>query len=203
MLPHDSAGPKLNAVFWVRSTVSGLFMAARLYAKRLRGRAYWWDDLLLLASWVSLSTRCLACLMLITGNQVVNLVAICIISYCVSLGLGKHTWDVDPRNFVLLLRASNVTATLSIIASIWSKTSFALTVLRLADGWLRRLVWFLIASINVAMGVTALLAWIHCTPLEKLWDSQAEGTCWPREIVQYYNFFSAGSCIASSLCKVH
>ena len=53
LMPHDDAGPKLNAIFWVLSTVSGIFMLARLYAKRLRGRTYWWDDWLLIASWVS------------------------------------------------------------------------------------------------------------------------------------------------------
>lgn len=103
-------------------------------------------------------------------------------SHCVSLGLGKHSWDIDPGGLVSLFKAFNITATLSIAASIWSKTSFALSILRLTDGWLRGLVWFLIGPTNVAMGVSALFNWIHCTPVKKLWDFGAEGTCWPMKV---------------------
>ncbi|KAG7294608.1 hypothetical protein NEMBOFW57_004684 [Staphylotrichum longicolle] len=172
-LPHDNAGPKLNAVFWTLSAISGLFVLARFCAKRLRRRAYWWDDWLLVASWI------------------VNLAAVCIISYCISLGLGRHMWDVDPAHFVPLFQAFNVTATMSIVASIWSKTSFALTILRLTDGWLRVVVWFLIGSTNVAMGVTALINWVRCTPVQKLWDYSVEGSCWPVHVVLNYDMFSA------------
>ncbi len=126
----------------------------------------------------------------------VNLVGISIISYCISLGLGKHSWDVDPGNFAPLFKALTVAATLSITDSGWSKTSFALTILRLTDGWLRGFVWFLIGSVNVAMAVTALLNWIHCTPVERVWNFQAQGTCWPFEVVQSYDVFSAGSLTA-------
>ncbi|KAK3900422.1 hypothetical protein C8A05DRAFT_35945 [Staphylotrichum tortipilum] len=172
-LPHDDAGPKINAVFWVLSIVSGIFMMARLWAKRMRRKAYWWDDWLLLMSWL------------------VNLVGVCIISYCISLGLGKHSWDISPGNFVPLAKAFNITATMSIVASIWSKTSFALTILRLTNGWLRRLVWFLIVTTNVAMGVSALINWIHCTPIQRLWDYQVEGSCWPNNIMLHYDVFSS------------
>ncbi len=121
----------------------------------------------------------------------------CIISYCVSLGLGKHSWDIPPENFVPLARIFNVTATMSIVASIWSKTSFALTILRLTDGWLRKLVWFLIATTNVAMGMSALINWIHCTPVQKLWDFGVEGSCWPNNVMLHYDVFSSGECILS------
>ncbi len=130
------------------------------------------------------------------------MVAISVITYCISLGLGKHTWDVDPGSFAPMFKAFTVAATLSIVASIWSKTSFALTILRLTDGWLKGVVWFLIGSVNVAMGVTALLNWIHCTPVQRVWEFQAEGTCWPFEIVQYYDVFSAGSLRRSSVLSL-
>ncbi len=51
-LPHDDAGAKINAVFWVLSIVAGLLMGARFWAKRMRRKGWWWDDWMLLLAWV-------------------------------------------------------------------------------------------------------------------------------------------------------
>jgi len=52
-LPHDSIGPKLNAVIWSLPAISGGFLALRLYCKAVRSKGLWWDDWILAASWVS------------------------------------------------------------------------------------------------------------------------------------------------------
>jgi hypothetical protein len=116
-----------------------------------------------------------------------------IITYCVTLGLGKHTWDMDPMGFVSMFKAFTFAATFSIVASIWSKTSFALTILRLTTGKTRMFVWFLLISTNIAMGFTALFTWIHCIPFERLWNFTVDGTCWPDQPLLYYNYFSGGT----------
>ena len=52
-LPHDNAATKLNIVIWALNGVSAVFLALRLYCKTYRGRKLWWDDYILLVSWVS------------------------------------------------------------------------------------------------------------------------------------------------------
>jgi hypothetical protein len=52
LLPHDSAGPEANAVAWSLLAVAGAFLGLRLYCKYLGRRGLWWDDRILIASWV-------------------------------------------------------------------------------------------------------------------------------------------------------
>lgn len=53
-LPNGQSdlGPHLNRVVWLLSSFSGLFLGLRLYCKLWRRRQLWWDDYLLIASWV-------------------------------------------------------------------------------------------------------------------------------------------------------
>jgi len=108
-----------------------------------------------------------------------------------SLGYGLHIWDFDMRNMGRLLLTINVAGSFSVTAAIWSKTSFAFTLLRLTDGWVKKLVWFIIISMNIAMGLSALLPWVTCTPVQKSWDLSVEGKCWSPTVLVHYNIFSA------------
>jgi len=114
-------------------------------------------------------------------------------SAAVSLGYGKHIWDMDPTVFPPLILVSNVAGTFSILAALWSKTSFAMTVLRISTGWVRWAVWMIIVSLTVIMGAAAAFEWIKCTPVEKNWNKKLQGTCWPTEVVIYYYSFSSGT----------
>jgi hypothetical protein len=110
----------------------------------------------------------------------------------VSIGYGLHAWDFPFQNILQLTMLINVAGTLSITAAIWSKTSFAFTLLRLTHGWLKGAVWFIIISMNIAMGLSALFIWIKCAPIEKSWNGFIDGVCWSPEFIVYYNIFSAG-----------
>ena len=89
------------------------------------------------------------------------------------------------------------TGVFGICSAIWSKTSFALTLLRLTDGRMKLVVWFIIISMNVAMGISALLPFVTCTPVERSWNPTiTEGSCWDYQIVINYDIFSAGKCSA-------
>ena len=109
--------------------------------------------------------------------------------------LGRHSWDLavgDPVRFTLLLSSR---ATVTMTAIVWTKTAFAVTLLRLTDGGLKKLLWFIIISMNIAMGLTCLFFWIPCTPLEKAWRPTRylqTGSCWDPLVLQNYNIFSGG-----------
>lgn len=40
------------SVIWVMTALSGLFLSLRLYSKVSRRRRMWWDDYLIVVSWV-------------------------------------------------------------------------------------------------------------------------------------------------------
>ncbi|OLN85459.1 hypothetical protein CCHL11_08084 [Colletotrichum chlorophyti] len=177
-LPHDDYGPGLLATIWTLAFVAGAFIALRLYCKFSRGRGLWADDHFLIASWLAL---------LALGV---------FITICVSYDFGKHNWDITPGNWSWLLLYANLSGSFSIIAAAWSKTSFALTLLRIAressDRWMRYVIWFIIISINIALGLAVLFTWIQCWPVEKTWrTASTPGTCWPKRIPVTYNIFTA------------
>ena len=71
--------------------------------------------------------------------------------------------------------------------------SFALTLLRLTDGWTKWAVWFIIVSMNLAMGISALLPFVACTPIQRSWNPFiTEGHCFDPKIIVDYDIFSAG-----------
>lgn len=51
-LPHDNAGPKLNAIIWSLTAISGIVLGLRIYCRLLRRKGLWWDDVFLIAAWV-------------------------------------------------------------------------------------------------------------------------------------------------------
>lgn len=87
---------------------------------------------------------------------------------------------------------SNIAGTLSILAALWSKTGFAIMVLRIANGWQKWFIWFMILSLNLVMGAAALTEWISCTPLEKCYHPWIKGTCWDKAMIRHFFQFTAG-----------
>lgn len=98
--------------------------------------------------------------------------------------LGRHSWDlgVTPANlakFIILLSAR---ASLTLTSLGWTKTAFAVTLLRLTEGLTRRSVWFIIISLNITTILSGLVPWIQCSPLQKTWNPVVEGTCWAPKV---------------------
>jgi hypothetical protein len=57
LLATDSMGPMLNGLDWFWVSLSASFLALRLYCKRANNDRLWWDDYLLIFSWVSRTRR--------------------------------------------------------------------------------------------------------------------------------------------------
>ncbi|KAI1880957.1 hypothetical protein JX265_001197 [Neoarthrinium moseri] len=172
-LPHDDYGPQVILTVWVLSSMAFAWLALRIYCKFLRSRRLWWDDYVLIVSWV----------VLLGGNIS--------ITFAVGLGFGKHTYDINLFKFSPMLFVSNCGGSFLIVAAALSKTAFAITLLRISSGWQKSFVWFIIASINAVFGVSLLLTWIRCSPVEKAWLVWLQGTCWPYQITVNYNTFTA------------
>lgn len=53
----ENYGPQINFTIWLLTALSAMFLALRVYCKFLRHRGLWWDDHILIASWVSDSSN--------------------------------------------------------------------------------------------------------------------------------------------------
>lgn len=111
--------------------------------------------------------------------KIALLISVVMIILNLPRGFGKHIYAVDPANLSDIGLTSNIAGTFSILAASLSKTSFAVTLLRILKGRTRYLVWFIIATINITMSLSALLGWVQCSPIEKVWRVTVPGTCWP------------------------
>jgi len=54
--PSVDYGPQVNFTMWLLTALAAMFLALRLYCKFLRHRGLWWDDHVLIASWVGAPT---------------------------------------------------------------------------------------------------------------------------------------------------
>lgn len=175
----DNLGPMVLAVCWSMTGVATLFLGARLYVKfHLRhGTGLWWDDAILAASLV----------MLISFSSIVT--------YAVDLGLGRHIVDIRGSSHAVQL-AMTVAMVFSLLGAAWSKTSFALTLLRLTRSGtrLRKLVWFIIVSLNSVMVFNAVLQFIWCQPTWTIWHGgeAAGGVCWSKWVLIGYSVAAVG-----------
>ncbi|KAL2126602.1 hypothetical protein VTI74DRAFT_562 [Chaetomium olivicolor] len=173
-LSHEDLGPQLNIVFWLLTSLALVFLSLRLYCKFHRGRSLWWDDYFLIAAWISLA------------------VSAATTSVCVSLDYGKNLYDMRPENLPKMPFVAVFAGFFSVLAAAWSKTSFALTLLRLVQGWMKAFIWVIIITMNLILGTAMLFMWIKCFPFAKIWDDRIEGHCVdPKKIVTLYQW-SAG-----------
>ncbi|KAI1073234.1 hypothetical protein LB507_010845 [Fusarium sp. FIESC RH6] len=152
--------------------LSGIFLGLRLYCKVIRRRGFWWDDHVLIASWISFA------------------IALALMIYEVQLGFGRDITEVDPANVPTIALTGTIFGLFAVLSAAWSKTSFALTLIRLVDGWMNWFLWFLIVSMNIIMNLVIVFSFIKCTPAEKVWRSSVEGTCWNPLVATYYNIFA-------------
>ncbi|KAG8160809.1 hypothetical protein KVR01_009073 [Diaporthe batatas] len=163
--PNDEGfGAYINAIGWLLLSLAGIVVGARIWAKLSARKGLWWDDYIVIAAWVML-----------LADVIVTTVA-------VDAGLGKHSVPGDTLIRTMIL--STVAQTLSILGAAWSKTSFAVTLLRLTvASHVRYLVWFIIISLNIFLTFTAFLPLFSCTPVGKRFDPRVDGNCWDRTVV--------------------
>jgi len=56
---YEDLGYQIDVVSWTLTAVSGIILALRLWCKWFKHRGLWWDDNLLVVSWVSRHPRIL------------------------------------------------------------------------------------------------------------------------------------------------
>ncbi|AEO67440.1 uncharacterized protein THITE_2116320 [Thermothielavioides terrestris NRRL 8126] len=166
ILDHADYGPQLNVLVWLLLSLSGLFLFTRLYLKHSQKRGLWWDDWILLASWLALAAE--------AG----------LTAYLVSLGYGRQL--IPLKNLARFGLPSNVLSTLLIISNLWGKTSFGMTLLRIPVRRMRVCVWFILTSLTAIFTLSVVLVWVDCLPF------RTPKACVPIDVSTRYNVFSCG-----------
>ncbi|CCF44434.1 hypothetical protein CH063_03334 [Colletotrichum higginsianum] len=102
---------------------------------------------------------------------------------------GRPGFPITVDNISVLAIIGLASITCSFVGQVWSKTAFAISLLRMCDGWKKAFVWFSIISMNVLFTFSALSFWIGCVPLEKRWKPFSEGTCYDLKWVVSFGIF--------------
>jgi hypothetical protein len=191
-------GPLLNLSIWTLSGASTGFLSLRLWAKIQRGRCLWHDDYFLVAAWVGplFAPFPPSTLGKHKANQQPRrshlIIVSCIVqSVSVQFGFGKEFGAIAPELVGTARLISVIAGFFLILAACWSKTSFAITLLRISYGWTKRLVIFVICSTNFFFVASGVIHWAQCWPLRLLWEQELEGECPPIQIVNGYNMLVA------------
>ena len=86
----------------------------------------------------------------------------------VSYGYGRPFDTVALEDLEKMPTLANVAGFFSVMAALWSKTSFALTLARISDGWILRFVWGIIVTMTGIMGSSAVLVFFEIDTLVKI-----------------------------------
>jgi hypothetical protein len=108
--------------------------------------------------------------------------------------MGQHLKNISPTDLPTALMLSYIGRFFGIIALAFSKSSFAVTLLRLTiDRWQRIVLWFIILSLNISLGLCALFLFVQCTPVEKAYILSTPGSCWPQQVTIGFSIFAGGT----------
>ena len=112
--------------------------------------------------------------------------------------LGRHSWDLNLNDanissFLIILSSR---ASVTITAIVWTKTAFAVTLLRLTTGAAKHFVWFIIITLTIFGAVSAMVPWIQCGPVEKTWNPAMAGTCWENGVGTKIWIATGGECLS-------
>lgn len=166
-------GPMMLGVCWSMTGLAAVFLGLRIYVKLSTHRKLYWDDFLLIASWFMLAA--------FSGTT----------THGVAYGLGLHHAFANPDSMIELQLNVVIATVFSVLGAAWSKTSFAITILRLTTGGLHYMIWFVIVSMNTVLTFNAVLQFLWCQPVYVAWNAGRGGTCWDKKVIIYYSIAAA------------
>lgn len=149
---------QVNWGIWSLFVGATAFLALRLGCKIHRRTGLWWDDHILVASW----------LVLLLTNI--------FISVEFATGYVTKTWD--DRMLILV----TISSCLITVGQTLSKTAFAVTLLRITESWQRWVIWFIITTVNLYLVVALFINWTnYCGETPYWW--RMPGVCSPYDTI--------------------
>ncbi|KAI9149073.1 hypothetical protein HJFPF1_11119 [Paramyrothecium foliicola] len=143
----------VDAAVWTMLSIATVFFVVRLYCRLGRLGQLWWDDYILVGSWV---------LVLISTAVLTKMMAMGYLDTNMS----------EPKLFLL----TKISHTCHLVSLALSKASFAVTLLRFTNKYQKFVVWFVIASIGIIFTVHVFLLWKSMCGLGGIYS--LPGPCW-------------------------
>lgn len=177
-LAQTDLRPLLLGVTWPLTILSILSLGARCYVGRTTLRGLRADDYVLIAA--------AGTLIAFAGTTTWGAVN----QLCTSHSEAQNqTYAAEIDRLPLIVV---VATTFSVLGAAWSKTSFAVTLLRATKGLLHCLTWCIIGSMNLILACNVLLQYIWCQPSSAIWTKGTKGACWDKEVIIYYSIAAGG-----------
>ncbi|EFQ28938.1 uncharacterized protein GLRG_04082 [Colletotrichum graminicola M1.001] len=168
----DTKAQVMQTILWVLVALSALFLGLRIYCKLIYSYTkIRFEDILLFASWV----------ILVADASLTE--------FLIKSRFGRPGFPINAHNISILAIVGLASLTCSFVGQVWSKTAFAISILRMCDGWKKAFVWFAIISMNILFAFSASSFWIGCVPLKKRWDLFSDGTCYDLKWVVSFGIF--------------
>ncbi|KAI0595800.1 hypothetical protein F4775DRAFT_594927 [Biscogniauxia sp. FL1348] len=159
----------VNLGIWITGSLATLFLSLRLYCRICRMTGAWYDDYVLFAAWLTL----------MAGDAS--------ISYMLRRGLG--TGPLAPDDAMLCYSVYVIFSTWALTLT---KTSWAMTLLRLTEGWQKWVCWFAIVTLLAIGTATSFQSFASAcgSPSEEKWT--LPGGCWSLEASVGVSMFAGG-----------
>lgn len=132
---YISPAKQVNGGIWSLFTGATIFLSLRLYCKIDRRTGLWYDDYILVFSW----------LVLLVNNI--------IITDEYATGYVAGNWN--DRMHILI----NITSCTTLVGQSLSKTAFGVTLIRMSNRPQKAILWFCIISMNSYMAIKCLFQW--------------------------------------------
>ena len=96
------------------------------------------------------------------------------------VGLGDHIDNITMEMRMEIVLYGVIAGSVFLnIAVTWSKSSFAISLLRIStDKWVRHVLWFILGSLHVIMVFNLAFSWLQCIPFAKVLNDDIEGVCY-------------------------
>ncbi|CCF43962.1 hypothetical protein CH063_13514 [Colletotrichum higginsianum] len=138
---HTFVNPfvQLNVGLWCLFTGATVFLALRLWCKITRRHGLWYDDYILMVTWI----------ILLANNTLI------VYEFATGYVLEDSTKQWDDRMHILI----NISSCGTLIGQAWTKTAFGVTLLRMSNQWQRWVLYFCIATMNMYMVAKVIIQW--------------------------------------------
>lgn len=128
----------------------------------------------------------------VAPRQISLAISCSVLSYICSIGFGTRRATISDENLKIISLSTIMVAAFGIMATTFSKTSFAITLCRISTNqWMKYLLIFIIVTINVSMNLVWIFGLVKCTPFAKVIDGSHPGKCWDRQKLLKFQLYAA------------
>ncbi|KAF9249454.1 hypothetical protein DTO013E5_2728 [Penicillium roqueforti] len=171
----ENRATNMNVIGWFFTGVAIATVSLKLFA-RIGSKRFGWDDFFIFLS------------------MALSIIAMALVSYSATLGLGRHTATVVAEYGIERYEKSAywqiIGFPFNIGAFSFPNISIAILIVQLLDpNPLRANLLYAMVIFQVILAmIYVFIVFFQCKPTEKMWNSSIEGTCWSSDIFNGFSY---------------